>query len=77
MFDLVENKWGTSVFNKEFVDYRKALSNIDDSKIKYYLIDTNFIDYNIVKNVIDGKDIENTSEGFLYTKTFYKVGDKK
>ena len=77
IFDLVENKWGTSVFNKEFVDYRKALSDIEDSKIKYYLIDTNFIDYNIVKNVIDGKDIENTSEGFLYTKTFYKVGDKK
>lgn len=76
-FDLVENKYGTAIFNHEFTDYRGVLEKLDDNKIKYYLIDTNFISASDMKKVINNEKIDNTSDGFLYKKTIYKVGDIK
>ena len=75
-FDLVENDYGTAVFNHEYTDYRNLVDEIDDSKILFYLIDTNFLQPNSFKDVLDKKVISNTTEGFLNKKTIYKVGEK-
>lgn len=75
-FDLVENSYGTAVFNHEFTDYRNLVDDIDDSKILFYLIDTNFLQPNGFKDILENKVIPNTTEGFLNKKTIYKVGEK-
>ena len=74
-FDLKENEYGTAVFYNKYLDYRSVLDNLDDSKIKYYLVDTSNLSINEVKNIINLKEVNNTTDGFLYKKTVYKVGD--
>lgn len=75
-FFMSESYYGTSVFNKIPFDYRSIINEIDDKKIMFYLINSSYIDKNIMKDVIDGKDVS-ASRGFLDKKTIYKVGDIK
>lgn len=76
-FDLVENRYGTAIFNHKYTDYRKIISELDDSKIKFYLIDTNFLSKEDARKILNGDDIDLETDGFLYKKTVYKVGDLK
>lgn len=72
-FFVRESEYGTVIFNKSEFNYFNFIKNIDDSKIKYYLI------YNIDKspseiiNIINGKNIGN--DGFLNKKTVYKMSE--
>ena len=74
-FLLKENEYGTAVFDNKYLDYRSVLDNLDDSKIKYYLVDISNLSLDVVKNIINLKEVNNTTDGFLYKKTVYKVGD--
>jgi len=76
-FILKENEFGTGVFSKNVLDARSEASSLDDEKVKFYLVDTNFFSFDEVKDVIEGKEQENTKKGFLYTKTVYRIGDLK
>lgn len=74
-FKFVGSKWGTAVFDCKILDVRDALKDIDDENIKFYLIDTNFLDTEKVIKAIKGEEIEDTHDGFFSKKTIYKVGD--
>ncbi len=76
-FKLVENDYGTAAFDSELIDIRAFASSLDEKKIKFYLIDTNFLDFETVKQALEGKDLPFGTLGFLNKKTVYKVGDLK
>lgn len=76
-FKLVENDYGTAVFDSELVDIRAFAVSLDEKKIKFYLIDTNFLDFETVKSALKGDNISLGTLGFLNKKTVYKVGDLK
>lgn len=74
---FIENDYGTAVFDNEIYDIRAYLDEFDDEKIKFYIINTNFIDDEVILNVLQRKKVPNTKEGFLNKKTIYKIGDLK
>ena len=53
------------------------IDELDDEKIKFYLINEAYTNIQIIKDVIDGKSIPNATTGFLDKKTVYRVGDLK
>lgn len=76
-FKLVESDYGTAVFDNNLVDVRKEALSYPDEKVLFYLIDTNFISKSDVIRAISNLTIDNTTKGFLYKKTVYRVGDIK
>lgn len=74
-FLLKESHCGTAVFDNKIIDIRPSLDNFDDEKIKFYLINTEFCDFEMIKKVIIGEPLTDTTEGFLDKKTIYRVGD--
>jgi hypothetical protein len=76
-FYLRENKFGTAVFNNEYTDYRNRLKEFNLDKIKYLLFDSNFSTFEMMRDAIDGKNISNTTSGFLDRETVYKLADIK
>lgn len=76
-FFLKESEYGTAVFNNRSFDYRSMIDELDDEKIKFYLINEAYTNIQIIKDVIDGKSIPNATTGFLDKKTVYRVGDLK
>ena len=76
-FYAIEDEHGTLLFNNEYFNYINKL-NIDDDKIKYYMILNLDFSVSKIKEIIDGLPIGD--DGFLYKKTVYKLadyGDKK
>lgn len=76
-FKLAEQEYGTAVFDDHLLDIRKSLDSLDESKIKYYLFNTKFISKEIMTKALNDEFVEDTTEGFLHTKTIYRVGDIK
>lgn len=76
-FFLRESEYGTAVFNNRLFDIRNELKEIPDDKVKFYYIDTNFLDKSIITNAINGIDLPNTTTGFFYKKTVFRIGDLK
>lgn len=76
-FFLKESDYGTAVFNNTPFDHRSIISELDDNKIRFYLINSFNLNINTIKNVINGEYIENSTTGFLDKKTIYRVGDLK
>lgn len=71
-FTLVEDEYGTAVFNKEYFNYINKLE-YDDNKIKYYLITNIDLEPTEIIDIINGKEFGN--DGFLYKKTTYKMSE--
>ena len=76
-FKLSESEYGTAVFDNHLLYIREEAQDLDEEKIKYYLINTRFVPLDILKKAIEGENIDNTTKGFMSTKTIYKVGDKQ
>ena len=76
-FRLKETKYGTSCFANEILDARKEAKKLDDEKILFYLVNAQGIEEDDVLKVILGEEILNTSQGFLYKKTVFRIGDLK
>ena len=71
-FTLKEDTYGTAVFNKEYFNYINKL-DIDDNKIKYYLITNLDLEPSKIIDIINGEQFGN--DGFLYKKTTYKMSE--
>jgi len=74
---LKESEYGTAVFNNYPFDYRSIIGDLEEPKIRYYLINSAYIDKNVIKRVIMQEKIENSTNGFLDRKTIYRIGDAK
>ena len=72
-FIVKENKYGTAIFNKSVTDLRFVLDSLNKDNVLFYIIDSQFIDnYN---EFINGKKYDFTTNGFLYNRTVYRIGD--
>lgn len=76
-FNLVENAYGTAVFDTKHIDIREFASTLAEDKIRFYLIDSNFLDASTIIEALRGKALLESTKGFLEKKTVYKVGDLK
>lgn len=76
-FILKESEEGTCVFPNTPLDARDEVIKYDESKIKFYLIDTNMLDKTVILAALHGKRLDSFDKGFLYKKTIYRVGDIK
>lgn len=73
-FLIVENEYGTMLYDKKFIDYRK----IKHENILYYYINPIGLTIDDVEKVINGKQIDNFSHtGFLNRKTYYNLKEEK
>ncbi len=73
-FKLVDSPYGTAVFNSKISDYRELVNLLDFNKVKFYLINSEFMSFEEIRDAIEGKPIQNASDGFLHKKTIYRVG---
>ena len=73
-FKLVDSPYGTSVFNGKISDYRELVNLLDYDKVKFYLINSEFMSFEEVRDAIGGKPLQNAYDGFLHKKTIYRVG---
>ena len=76
-FYAIEDKHGTLLFNNDYFNYINKL-NLDDDKIKFYMILNLDFSVSKISEIINGLSIGN--DGFLNKKTVYKLadyGDKK
>ncbi len=75
-FCAVENEYGTVLYNEK---YYKGTYHIDDTKIKFYLINPLFLSkeeqIKIIQSLIQKEETRNEKEdqGFLYRPTIYKI----
>ena len=69
-FNIVEQNGETIVLSSKIFDGRRLL-NLDN--IKYYYLNTSYIDKEIALSFIKGEDILNSDEGFLDKATYYKL----
>lgn len=76
-FNLVESEYGTAIFDKDAIDARELISEVEEKQIKYYLVCTKFFDCDTIKNVLNGEYIDGVGSGFLHKKTVYRIGDIK
>ena len=73
----IEDNNGTIIFNNTYFNIINYLSNNIDSKILYYLIYPNGLDYKEINNIINNKSNIEYNDGFINKKTIYKLGVKK
>ena len=73
-FKIVERDGETVVLSNHIFDGRRLLA-LDN--VKYYYLNTSFIDLNTTINFILGKEIENSDEGFLDKASYYKLEEVK
>ena len=75
-FIAVENEYGTVLYHEKYVH---GLYEINDDKIKYYLINPLFLSKEKLEKILNDfknkiKEMDDTEEeGFLNTKTIYKI----
>lgn len=72
-FYIKENEFGTVIFNNDYFNYIKLIDEIDDNKIKFYLVMNLDLKPEEIKEILDGKSFGN--DGFLDKKTVYKMTD--
>lgn len=75
-FKLVENNYGTFIFNNTYFNLIPYLNLFNDDKVFYYLIFPNGLNSNEIYEYINGK-IDGTDDGFMNRKTIYKLGVKR
>ncbi|MDD2409186.1 MAG: U32 family peptidase [Bacilli bacterium] len=71
-FYIIENKNGTALFYNKPFNYIPYLNEFDDQKILFYLINHPQINFDMVNNLINHKEII-SEEKFLKEKTIYKL----
>lgn len=72
-FMIYENDYGTYFYHNKIFDGRCLF----DLNAKYYFINSVFLDINTITDFLNGKEISNSDNGFLYTETIYKLkGDE-
>lgn len=69
----VENSYGTVLYYKKFIDYRK----IEHSNILYRFVNPLGLDKNTVEKILYGDDFSNSDTGFLYKETYYLLREEK
>lgn len=77
-FYFVENEYGTVCYDKKNFDGRELLQK---ENVKYYILDVQHTEYeNITKWLnlfFESKPLPNTTTGFLYQKTIYRLLPRK
>ncbi len=74
-FKIIEQDGETIILSNNIFDGRRLL-NLNN--IKYYYINSSFIDIESIIKFINNESIDNSDEGFLDKPTFYKLkGEKK
>ena len=76
-FKLKENEYGTAIFDDHILDTRFTTQQLDDTKIKFYLFNSEFLSRETMARAICNEIIEDTTDGFLHKKTIYRIGDIK
>ena len=73
-FTMFENEFGTVIYAKK---YYNGLELIPSNNVLYYWYNPVFLDKKKVLDVVLNKNIDSleTSNGFLYQKTMYKLKD--
>ncbi len=69
-FNVIEDDNGTVFLSNKIFNGSRLL---DLDNVLYYYINTSFINTDDVISFINGNDIDNTDNGFLDTKTIYKL----
>lgn len=68
-----ESEYGTCLFNDEYFNYINFAKELDDDKIKFYLILNMDLYPDNIQNILDGSSFGD--EGFLNKKTVYRLED--
>lgn len=68
-----ENEYGTVIFNNTYFNYISLMNEIDDKKIKFYLVMNLDLKPEEVIEIINGKDFGD--DGFLNKKTVYRMSE--
>lgn len=68
-----ESEYGTMIFYDEWFNYVDFASELDDEKIKFYLVMNIGLKATEIDKIIEGKSFGN--DGFLNKKTVYKLSD--
>lgn len=71
-FWATENKYGTVLYKKEFIDYR----SLSHDNILYYYINSKGLSLRELENVIKGEKINFSNKGFLEQKTYYRLKEE-
>lgn len=75
-FIVLEEEKGTVIFNKNIYNAMELIDYLNNDKIKYFYINTSFIDNDIIYKILNGDKIDDIDTGFLYKETIYKLGEK-
>lgn len=73
VFNAKETEYGTVIYNNEYFNYTKLMNNIDDGKIKFYMILNLDLSIDEIKEILDGREFGN--DGFLNKKTVYRMSE--
>ncbi len=76
VLSLKETDYGTAIFDVNLLDARSEAIEYPNDSIKFYLMDTNNIDVEVIKKAITTSELLG-EKGFLYKKTIYRIGDIK
>ena len=69
-FNIIEQDYNTIILSEKIFDGRRLLE-LDN--VKYFYINSSFINKEDILKFIEGESVENTDEGFLDKPSFYKV----
>jgi len=72
-FLAIESDKGTFILNNNYFNLLSYLNEFNDNNILYYLIYPNGLNSTDIIDVINGKYIENSDDGFMNKKTIYKL----
>ena len=73
-FLAIENEYGTVLYAKKFIDYRK----INHENILYRYINPMDLDKNTTEKIINNEDLSEISDtGFLYKETYYRLKEEE
>ena len=73
-FIAMENNYGTVLFYKKYYNLIKEIDKFNDKKILFYYIDPNMLSINDIKDILNGKVIDEDNR-FYKNKTVYRIGD--
>lgn len=69
-FKVVENDSGTVLYNGVIFDGRELLHL---NNVKYFYINSSFIEQNVILDFLTGNEIANSNNGFLDKETIFKL----
>jgi len=73
-FNIIEQDDSTVILSKKIFDGRRLL---ELNNVKYFYINSSYIDVSVIIDFINGNIIDNSDEGFLDKKSYYKVKGEK